>query len=220
MPTGSDSQQRRWSSIFSGEGYYYGFDPGPVARRAVRYHEPPRNLGLDAQNATPPSALDIGCGEGQDLAFFVQCGYRASGLDLTEEGVGKARRLLQSRGLEAETAVVDLRSWQPQQHYDLVVAVNSLQFLGEDAPACLARVASAVAPGGILGLSLFAREGEQARVQGDIYFTTLPEVMGILNPNPLQAGWQMIETAQLWQWNQRTNEAQPFVTLIARRKAA
>jgi len=74
-----------------------------------------------------------------------------------------------------------------------------------------------VAPGGVLGLSLFAREDEQPPLQGDIYFTTLAELIGILNPHPLQAGWQMIETAQLWQWNQRTNEAQPFVTLIARR---
>lgn len=218
MPTGSDSQHQRWSSLFSGENFYYGFDPGPVARRAVRYHQPPRNRGLDLMHADRPSALDIGCGEGQDLAFFAECGYRATGLDFTTEGIGKARQLLQSRGLEAETAVTDLRTWQPQEKYDLVVAVNSLQFLGEDARACLVRVASAVAPDGILGLSLFGREGVTAEVEGDIYFTTLADVMQILNPNPRQPGWQMIETAQLWQWNQRTNEPQAFVTLVARRK--
>ena len=52
----TDPQWRFWSDAFGGLEYYYGFEPGPVARRAVRYH---RHHGPD-----PPSALDAGCGEG------------------------------------------------------------------------------------------------------------------------------------------------------------
>src|ERR1051326_205266 len=36
---------QRWSAVFAGEEYYYGTEPGPVARRAVRYHRQYRARG-------------------------------------------------------------------------------------------------------------------------------------------------------------------------------
>src|SRR5262249_15413520 len=161
--------------IFAGENYYYGFDPGPVARRAVRYHQPGRPAATGLPLA-PPTALDAGCGEGQDLAFLAECGYRATGLDFTDQGVAKTRRMLEERGLEAEVVLADLCRWRPEVAYDLVVAVNSLQFLGEEALPTMERIAAAVAPGGIFGLSMFAREAGMPALQGQIYRTTLAEV--------------------------------------------
>jgi len=84
----SNSQHDYWSKAFSGAEFYYGQDAGPVARRAVRYHAPSlappihldaaqHSMQLPVQNSAP-SALDAGCGEGQDLAFLAQCGYRAT----------------------------------------------------------------------------------------------------------------------------------------------
>ena len=198
-----DTELHRWRRIYHGETYYYGEEPGPVARRAVRYHRAFMPHG--------GAALDAGCGEGQDLAFLAERGYTPTGIEFTEEGAEKARRLLAARGLRGEVLQADLRTLDPSQQYDLVLAVNSVQFMGLDALPCLERLMEMVAPGGVLGLSLFAREAGQPEVGGTVYYITLAELLERFGD------WQCLESAQLWQWNVQNNHPQPFVTLVAQK---
>jgi SAM-dependent methyltransferase len=215
-PTPTDSRQKidhelnRWRRMFSGEEFYYGDEPGPVARRAVRYH----------RHFSGAKALDAGCGEGQDLVYLAGLGYTATGVEFTPEGAAKSRQLAAQRRVPAEVIQQDLRAFLTEtsaeertgadRQFDLVLAVNSLQFLGRDASGCLDRLMSRVAPGGVIGVSLFAREPHEAEVSSTLYFTTLEELLRRF------AGWQPLEAARVWQWNVSTNEPQPFVTLIAR----
>lgn len=205
-----NSQLARWSAIYQGNQYYYGFDAGPVARRAVRYHRPLRGAAT--------TALDVGCGEGQDAAFLAQCGYDTLGIDFVPDAVEKARRLVEQRQLQARFARTDLREWSWAERYDLVLAVNCLQFLGEDALAVLEKVQGSVAPGGVLGLSLFACESG-SRVENGVFFIALEELLKCFDHEGERRSWQMLETTQLWQWNANTNAPQPFVTVIAQRTA-
>lgn len=228
-------QYQKWNSIYADHKYFYGQEPGPVARRAVRYHRP-----LCPSGGT---ALDVGCGEGQDLAFLAECGYQATGVDFTEHGVAKTRRLLEQRHLQAQVLQCDARQHDFVHQYNLVIAVNSLQFMGAAAGDCLARVMDAVAPGGIIGLSLFARDENIMPLRDDIFYLTLPELMARFQnggsasdsgaPSDGDAAsenagsghskiwssktWQMLEAAQLWQWSHAAEEPQAFVTLIAQR---
>src|SRR6266511_4145448 len=172
-------EYQRWSAIYSGESYYYGSDAGPVARRAVRYHRQYRPRG--------GTALDAGCGEGQDLAFLAECGYVATGVELTEAGAAKASRLLQARGLDAEIVQQDLRTYDPPRRFDLVMAVNSVQFLGANGEPVLRKLLGAVAEGGVCGVSLFARPEADAGSTGaaaSIWLLTLEELIGHFT------GWQ------------------------------
>jgi hypothetical protein len=100
-----------------------------------------------------------------------------------------------------------LRDFDTPQRFDLVFCINSLQFLGKDAPEALCKVKSWVATGGVIGLSVFAREEESEPLEGTIYRWTLPEIMANF------AGWQPFEAARLWQWG--ATGPQPFITLIA-----
>ncbi len=198
-----NSELKRWTRNFADSKYFYGHDPGPVARRAVRYHRP-----LVAANRTP-TALDVGCGEGQDLLFLAQQGYDSTGLDFTETGIAKARQIVEDNGQRANLVRADILDWQSETKFDLVLAVNSLQFLGADAPRALRRVQQLVAPGGVLGLSMFARDDENAPpVEETIYRWTLNELQMNFTD------WQPFEAARLWQWS--ADGPQPFVTLIAR----
>lgn len=197
----SDFELDRWSRIYSGSTLYYGEEPGPVARRAVRYHRP-----ILPKNGT---ALDAGCGEGQDLAFLAQLGYATTGVDFTAQGTEKARDFLAKRELEAEIVRADLRTWSREcsRQFDLVLAVNCLQFLGADAMPVLENLMNLTAPDGVLGVSMFAREGETPDLDGSIYFATLSQLLEKFGD------WQPLEAAQLWQWS--GGGPQPFVTLIA-----
>ena len=198
-----NQELERWTRNFADSEYFYGHDPGPVARRAVRYHLPL------AASESQPTALDIGCGEGQDLVFLAQQGYQSSGLDFTETGIAKARAIVEDNGQRAELVRADILDWQTDARFDLVLAINSLQFLGADAPRALQRAQDLVAPGGVIGLSMFARDDAEASpVDETIYRWTLDELQ--LN----FADWQPFEAARLWQWN--AQGPQPFVTLIAR----
>lgn len=200
-----DRELDRWTRAFEGAEFFYGDEPGPVARRAARYHRPWLKPGES-------TALDAGCGEGQDLGFLAQRGYVATGVEFTFPGVEKSRRFLAERGLSARVVHEDLRGFlsRPVGPFDLVLAVNSIQFLGEDASQTLDALAGRVAPGGVLGISLFGREEGQAVGGGTVWFTTLEEILERFQ------GWQCMEAARLWQWDTRTNRPQPFVTLIAR----
>ena len=200
------SEKERWETIFQREDFFYGHEPGPVARRAVKYHK-----ALAAQRSEiAANALDAGCGEGQDLVYLAQNGYKATGIEFTPSGVEKTRKLLQLNQQKAEVAEGNLADCL-LQIYDLVLAVNSLQFMGEQAATTLSRLQNAVSHGGIIGLSLFAREAHQPEISGTIWRVTLPDLLARFE------NWQIIEAANLWQWNLQTNEAQAFVTLIAQR---
>jgi SAM-dependent methyltransferase len=217
-PPISGSEYQRWSAVYAGDEYYYGSEPGPVARRAVRYHRQYRHRG--------GTALDAGCGEGQDLAFLAARGYVATGVEFTEAGAVKAERLLRSRELVAEVVREDLRSYEPPHRFDLVLVVNSLPFLGADGAPCLRKLIAAVAPGGVCGVSFFARsdrdreigrsrtgvgtrDGKMGEIVQGLWMLTMEELLACFS------GWQMLEAARVWQWNPHTNRPQPFVTLIA-----
>ena len=189
-----------WQNAFSGDNFYYGFDAGTVARRAVRYA------------SARGRALDCGCGEGQDLAFLAECGFAATGLDFTSSGIEKSRRFLAGRNLHAETIQADLSAFNfaPfEKKCSLVLCVNALQFLGSDAPRVLENIASCVAPGGVLGLSVFAPGGTNA-ARDDVWLCSIEDLIARLAP-----AFAPLESAALSQW--QGGMPQPFATLIARR---
>lgn len=199
-----ETEHERWSRIFSGSAFFYGQEPGSVARRAIKYA---RSL-----NPTGGSALDAGCGEGQDLLFLAQSGYDCLGLDFTGEGIAKARRLLNDHNQDARLEVADLTGWNTGERFDCVLCINALQFMGSQAPQVLKKLQTLVAPGGVLGFSAFARENrDESPLDGNLYRFHLDELL--LN----FASWQPFEAARLWQWGGNASLPQPFVTLVAGR---
>ena len=203
-----------WDDAFAEAEFLFGHEPGPVARRAEKYHR--------AHHRPQPSALDIGCGEGQDLAFLAERGYDATGLDFSQAGLRKSRSLLEERGLAAQVLEADLSLWQPLQAWDLVLCVNVLGFAGERADFALHQALRAVAPGGVLGLSTWAREDAASpALQDGVRLWTRDEIFSAMDA---VATWQKLEVAVLWQYFRREGgspceEARPFVTVVAQKLA-
>lgn len=209
MPNTSASH---WDALFSEPGFFYGLEPGSIARRAEKYHRPFRS--------STSTALDQGCGEGQDLAFLASCGYEATGLDFSSQARRKAQELLEQRTLRAQVLAADLAAWQPTQTFDLVLSINALPFVGERADFALAQVLRAVAPRGVLGLSVWAREDAQASgLQEGVRLWTRGEILAALGESGV---WQKLEVALLRQYFRAEDgavceEARLFVTVVAQR---
>lgn len=64
--------------------------------------------------------IDIGCGSGRDMKYFIECGYQAEGIDASYEMC----RLARSLGLTIEN--VSIEEWIPERKYDGIWANASL----------------------------------------------------------------------------------------------
>jgi len=211
-----------WDDRFSGSDFFYGLEPGPVARRAEKYHRSLRALSSSAlsSSALSSSALDQGCGEGQDLAFLAACGYQCTGLDFSMHARRKARSLLGEQNLQAQVLEADLSLWQPERTWDLVLSINVLPFVGERADFALAQALHAVAAGGVLGLSVWAREDARSPALAEgVRLWAREEIEAALEES---GTWQRLEVALLQQYFSGEGgvpclRARPFVTVVAQR---
>ena len=102
-------------------------------------------------NAPPCDVLDLGCGDGRHSLELTRRGYRVTGLDLSEELLGRARRRTSDEGLDITFIQGDMRDAPGVSAFDLVVNFfTSFGYFSEDREN--ARVLDAIArslrPGG------------------------------------------------------------------------
>lgn len=76
---------------------------------------------------TPGRALDLGCGEGADVIWLAQQGWRVVGADISSTATERGRQAAHRAGLtddQASFVAADLSQWIGQQvtQYDLVTA--------------------------------------------------------------------------------------------------
>lgn len=99
------------------------------------------------------SALDLGCGEGADVIWLAEHGWRAAGIDISTTAIERARRAARAAGLDptqASFTAADLSALEPEHQYDLVTASFFHSPVELPRAAILSRAAKLVAPGGHL----------------------------------------------------------------------
>jgi tellurite methyltransferase len=97
------------------------------------------------------SVLDLGCGQGRDALMFARAGHRVVGVDVSSVGVQQMVSVAEDEGLTLEGVVQDIRSYRPDQSFDIVILDRVLHMLPEaDRPAMLERAMDVTAPGGHL----------------------------------------------------------------------
>ena len=109
-------------------------------------------LAAVAGEFTPGDSIDLGCGEGGDVLWLAEQGWRAHGLDISATAVGRAREEAAARGLEnARFTATDLSAWRPDpDSADLVTASFFQSNVELDRIAILRTAASALRSGGHL----------------------------------------------------------------------
>jgi thioredoxin reductase/SAM-dependent methyltransferase len=107
-------------------------------------------LATEAADLAPGRALDAGAGEGGDAVWLARRGWAVTALDLSRTALDRAAGAAAQAGVPLETRQADVSAWEPgDERWDLVTA-SFLHFLPDRRDDVLRRLASAVAPGGTL----------------------------------------------------------------------
>lgn len=112
-------------------------------------------LGVAAR--APLTILDLGCGTGLMGAELASWAKRLDGVDLSPAMIEKAR----ARGVYDGLWTADIGDWLASggERYDLIVAADTLVYLG-DLAGLFAAVAARLAPGGHFLFTVEAMEGD------------------------------------------------------------
>jgi SAM-dependent methyltransferase len=106
--------------------------------------------------------LDAGGGTGRNALWLARNGYRVDLIDASPAGVRIAAEHAARESLPVEAKVADLRGWQPNRGYDLIVCAITLHaFKQHRAEAVAATLRDALLPGGRFFVSLHLAGGSE-----------------------------------------------------------
>ena len=109
-----------------------------------------RTLVSEVRTMVPGRALDLGCGEGRNAVWLATQGWTVTGVDFSEVGLDKARRLAEAERATVEWELADLRTYTPAPDaYDLVVVLY-LHLPVEERRSVHAAAAAALGVGGAI----------------------------------------------------------------------
>lgn len=112
---GSPQDKERWNRKYQTDTYLFGKEPIPFLKK---------NLGRLPKG----QALDLAMGEGRNGIFLATQGFVVTGVDISEEGLKKAKALGVKQGVTIRTQVADLQQYQTlKENYDLILCTYYLQ---------------------------------------------------------------------------------------------
>ncbi len=128
-----------WEERYSSEEKVWSGDPNP-------------QLVAEVSGLPPGTALDVGCGEGGDVIWLAQQGWRATGADFSANGLARAARHAQEAGVADRTDwwQVDARTFAADGRSFDLVTTHFLHPPDGGMVEVTRRLAGAVAPGGHL----------------------------------------------------------------------
>jgi len=111
----------------------------------------PSDWALEIARLVRPgdTVLDLGCGEGRDSVFFAELGATVTGVDLSADGLDKARRLARGRGVRVCWIEGGMTEALPAGRFDLIFSCGSIHYVprAERRPL-FRRLAAMTRPGG------------------------------------------------------------------------
>ena len=122
----------------------------------VKQRPPNAHLTAELADLRPGRALDAGCGHGSDAVWLAARGWQVTAVDFAATALAQARSTAEAKGHDIagriEWVEADLAIWTPPRDgYDLVACLY-VHVTGQ-VDEFVQRMASGVAPGGILFLA-------------------------------------------------------------------
>lgn len=127
----------KWDERYQTEEYIFGTQPNEFIAR-IRPYLP-----------TCGRALDLATGEGRNGIFLARHGLETEGVDMSEVGLAKARKLAQQYHVPFTTRLADIaRMPMPKQHY-AVISLVFCHFMEPERTRIMQRIVNALQPGGL-----------------------------------------------------------------------
>lgn len=138
--------------VYGQEDYYWGTEPNEMAEKTVEV-SPARDEQI--------TVIDIGAGEGRDAVFFAERGWDVFAIDVSSNGLEKATRLAERRGVSIETIEADANDATLPKPVDVVYSAGTLQYIRpENRERQFERFKNATTGGGIHALFAFVDHPE------------------------------------------------------------
>ncbi|WP_349371221.1 class I SAM-dependent methyltransferase [Salinarimonas sp.] len=154
--TSAESRRAHWERVYSekGEDALSWFEPRAETSLAL----------IDAAGLAPETVIDIGAGTSRFVDALLERGVpEITLLDLSETALARTRARLGPDGARVRFVAADVTTWTPEGSYDLWHDRAAFHFLvdPEARDAYLARLASALRPGGHALIATFAADGPE-----------------------------------------------------------
>ena len=127
------------------------------------------------------TALDLGCGAGQNSVWLASQGWTVTGVDFARNAITQAKAAAERAAVEVSFVVGDLVDWEPDSTFDLVVSTYALPSEGPGRTHALRMAADAVAPGGTLLISEFDKSLADEGWMAAQHLTSVEEIIGHLD---------------------------------------
>ena len=127
------------------------------------------------------TALDMGCGAGQNSIWLAARGWDVTGIDIAPSAIDAATKAARVAGVDVNFLVADTRHWSTPETFDFVVSTYAMPTRGPGRTHALAVDTAAVGPGGTLLIAEFdvSLEGGSGWSENDLVDTAeLEEHLG------------------------------------------
>jgi tellurite methyltransferase len=117
MQTKNRDFSGRFNQKYKSNRDVFGGTVLPVVKDAMKY-------------VSSGEALDLGAGNGRNTLFLVSQSFKVTSVDTSEEGLNILKERVQERE-KLETVLSDVRKFETDKKYDLVLAIGLLHFLSK-----------------------------------------------------------------------------------------
>lgn len=135
-----------------------------------------RDVVALARTLTPGTALDLGCGAGQNSIWLAEHGWEVLGVDIAGSAIGRAESAAQAAGVSATFECDDLTTWNTHDRFDLVISTYALPPRGRGRIHALTVARDAVAPHGVALVAEFEVSLAAAGWMSEEHLATLDEL--------------------------------------------
>lgn len=203
----ADDAAATWDNRFREDTYVFGTEPNTYLRAHTALWRPGQHV------------LCVADGEGRNSVWLARHGLQVDAFDISEVGVGKARKLAAAAGVSVEYCVSDCDRWPwPVAAYDGVAAIF-VQFADPSMRARLfSRMAACLKPGGILILQGYTPRQLEYKTGGP------PQVENLYTETMLRGTFAGMEILELREYEDELTEGarhcgrSALVGLVARKK--
>jgi len=133
-----------------------------------------------ASDLRPGTALDLGCGAGQNSIWLARRGWRVHGVDIAGGAIERAVATAAHDGVTATFERADVTTWRTSARYDLVISTYALPPRGPGRVHALTVARDAVAPGGLLMVAEFEASLARSGWMSAEHLVELDELTGAL----------------------------------------